>query len=93
MSVEETITAKLNAAFSPLKLIVENDSARHAGHHHGPGKADQGGASHFNVTIVSEKFAGVSRLQRHRLVNEALTEELAGPVHALAVRASAPDEA
>ncbi len=93
MSVEEAIKAKLNAAFNPVQLIVENESARHAGHHHGPGKAGHGGESHFNVTIVSDKFVGVSRLQRHRLVNEALSEELAGPVHALAVRASAPGEA
>lgn len=92
MSVEEAMTAKLNAAFSPLQLTIQNNSARHAGHHHGAGKAGHGGESHFNITMVSEKFAGVSRLQRHRLVNEVLAEELAGPVHALSIRASAPGE-
>jgi stress-induced morphogen len=92
MSVEETMSIKLKQAFKPIKLTIENDSARHAGHHHGPGKAAQGGESHFTVSIISERFAGLSRLQRHRLVNEVLAEELAGPVHALAIRASAPGE-
>jgi BolA protein len=95
MSIEEAMTAKLNAAFSPIRLTIQNDSARHAGHagrHHGAGRAGPGGETHFTVTIVSEKFAGVSRVQRHRMVNEVLSEELAGPVHALSVKASAPDE-
>lgn len=92
MSMEETIAAKLQAAFSPIVLSIENESARHAGHVHGPGKAAHGGESHFRIAIVSEKFAGVSRLQRHRLINEALADELAGPVHALAIEAAAPGE-
>jgi stress-induced morphogen len=93
MKVEETISAKLEAAFKPIELTIANDSARHAGHGHAQGKAGDGGESHFQVTIVSEKFAGVPRLQRHRMINEALAEELAGSVHALAIRASAPGEA
>lgn len=92
MSVEEAMIAKLNAAFTPVQLTIQNDSARHAGHHHGPGKAGHGGESHFNITIISEKFAGVARVQRHRMVNEVLADELAGPVHALSIKASAPGE-
>lgn len=98
MSVEATIHAKLSAAFQPSLLIVENDSARHAGHAHlthhlerGPGVVT--GETHFNVTIVAEAFSGQSRVARQRLVYAALKDELAGPVHALALKAKAPDEA
>ena len=60
----------------------------HAGHRASPGT----GESHFRVTMVSAQFAGKSRLQRHRLVNEALAAELAGKVHALALELNAPGE-
>lgn len=88
MSVEDAIKQKLTEAFSPNQLEVENDSHRHAGHAGSPGT----GESHFRVKIVSGKFEGLSRIDRHRLVNEALSDELAGPVHALAIQASAPGE-
>ena len=97
MTVEKTIQAKLTAAFSPRELLIENDSGRHAGHAHlahhlrGPGVVT--GETHFNVTIVADAFAGQSRVARQRMVYAALTEELAGPVHALAVKAKAPGEA
>ena len=51
------------------------------------------GETHFTVTIISPSFAGRSRIDRHRMVHEVLAEELAGPVHALAVQARTPDEA
>ncbi|MHA1164310.1 MAG: BolA family protein [Alphaproteobacteria bacterium] len=86
MSVEETIREKLTEAFTPEKLEVVNDSHRHAGHAGSPGT----GESHFRVEIVSETFAGLSRVECHRRVNEALAFELAGPVHALTIKASAP---
>ena len=86
MSVEESIREKLTEAFTPEKLEVVNDSHRHAGHAGSPGT----GESHFRVEIISEKFAGLSHLERHRRVNEALAKELAGPVHALSIKASAP---
>ncbi len=95
MTVENDIRRKLTAAFAPELLIVENDSGRHAGHAHmREMRAAQGptGETHFNVTIVSQAFAGVGRVQRQRLVYGALQDELAGPVHALAVRAKAPGE-
>ena len=75
MRVEETIREKLRGAFAPAELEVVNDSHRHAGHHSSPGT----GESHFSVTVVSAAFAGKSRLERHRMVNAALAEELAGP--------------
>jgi len=100
MALENVIRAKLVAAFSPVTLDVENDSARHAGHAHlthhlktqGRGPVDATGETHFNVAIVSAAFAGVSRVMRQRMVYDALAAELAGPVHALSVKAKAPGE-
>jgi BolA protein len=88
MTVAETIEEKLTAAFAPVQLVVEDDSARHAGH----ASAPSGGESHFNVYIVSDHFAGLSRVDRQRRIYQILAAELAGPVHALALRALAPDE-
>jgi BolA protein len=85
---------KLTSAFQPTRLELEDDSWRHAGHHHEGGMdAKPGGESHFNLTIVSEAFSGVGRVQRQRSVNVVLAEELAGPVHALSIKAQTPDEA
>ena len=85
--VAQRIEMKLRAAFSPNKLELSDDSARHAGHAHA------GVETHFNLTIESAAFAGMSRLARQRLVMGALADELAGPVHALSIRALAPGEA
>lgn len=91
--VAASIRAKLQAAFAPVELVIEDDSARHAGHHHEGGVDGRaGGESHFNVRIVSAAFEGRSRLERQRAVNACLADELAGPVHALSVRALAPGE-
>ncbi len=86
--VADGIKAKLDDAFAPERLEVEDDSARHAGH----SGSREGGESHFNVTIVSSAFAGVTRVQRQRKVYSALAVELAGPVHALSLKALAPGE-
>jgi BolA protein len=88
-AVTEAIRTKLSAAFSPLRLEVEDDSARHHGH----AGATPGGESHFNVVIEAGVFEGMGRVQRQRAVYGALAEELAGPVHALSVKALAPGEA
>lgn len=88
MSVEQTIEQKLTAQFAPALLEIHNDSHLHSGHAGSPGT----GESHFRVRIVSQSFAGQSRVERHRAVNEALADELAGPVHALNISALAPDE-
>ena len=89
MAVEDTIRRKLVDIFAPGELTVINESHLHAGHVGSPGN----GESHFRVRIVSEVFEGKTRLARHRLVNEALAEELEGGVHALAIRALTPGEA
>ena len=89
MSMESRIREKLARRFSPDQLEVVNQSQMHAGHAGSPGT----GESHFAVAIISAAFAGKSRLERHRLVNAELAEELAGGVHALAIKAYAPGEA
>ena len=87
-SIADQITARLTAALAPTHLAVSNDSAQHSGH-----MGDDGtGESHFSVTIESAAFAGVSRVQRQRLVNQALADLLRDRIHALAIRARAPGE-
>ena len=87
-AVADQIRNKLTTAFAPVRLDVEDDSARHAGH----AGARQGGESHFNVVIVSAAFEGAGRVQRQRMIYAALSEELAGPVHALSLKALTPGE-
>lgn len=88
MSVETEIRERLMVALEPTRLDIENESELHAGHRSSPGT----GESHFRVLIVSPKFAGQSRVARHRLVNEALAGIVGGRVHALALHAYAPGE-
>ncbi len=94
MTVEATIRDKLTKAFAPSSLIVENESAKHASHAGSRDHFGQAtGESHFRVVVVSEAFQGASLVERHRRINTALKDELAGPVHALAIRAQTPAEA
>lgn len=87
-SIELEIRQLLTEAFAPSRLDVINDSARHHGH-----MGDDGsGESHFTVEIESEAFAGVSRVQRQRMVNRALGDIPGQRVHALAIRAKAPGD-
>lgn len=86
MGVAETITAKLEAAFKPAALDVIDESEHHRGH----GGWREGGESHFRVRMRAEAFAGMSRVARSRAVHAALADELAGPVHALALELSTP---
>ena len=86
--VAERISRKLHDGLAPVRLEVRDDSARHAGHE----GAREGGESHFEVRLVSASFEGLSRLERQRLVNTLLAEELAGPVHALSLKLQAPSE-
>ena len=88
MTVKDTITRKLQEAFTPAALSVADDSASHQGH----GGWREGGETHFSIEVVSAAFTGKSRLERHRLVNAVLADELAGRVHALAIKARAPGE-
>ncbi|MET0445168.1 MAG: BolA family protein [Pseudorhodoplanes sp.] len=88
MSTKDVITKKLTEAFAPESLRVEDESHLHAGHAgHRPG-----GETHYRVYIVSEAFRGKSRIERHRSINVALAQELAGGLHALAIHAAAPGE-
>ena len=88
-TVKDVITNKLGEAFSPESLEVSDESHLHEGHAgHRPG-----GETHFRVYIVSQAFQGKSRIERHRLINATLAAELAGRVHALAIKAQAPGEA
>lgn len=80
--VEKAIEEKLRQAFDPELLEIENDSHRHAGH---AGSPDTG-HSHFTVTMTAAAFDGLSRVDRQRRVYQVLADELAGPVHALALK-------
>lgn len=88
MTVAETIAEKLQKAFSPTSLVVEDQSHMHKGHAgHRPGVE-----THFHVTIVSAAFDGVARVQRHRMVTEVLKNEIGNPIHALALKTQTPNE-
>ena len=81
------IRTLLAGEFSPLHLDVIDDSARHAGH-----AGARGGAGHYRVRILSERFRGLSVLARHRLVYETLRDLIPDEIHALSIEADAPGE-
>lgn len=82
--VESSIRAKLREALNPLHLEIINDSHMHA--------VPRGSETHFRVVVASQRFEGMSLIHRHRLVNDILQEELAGPVHALSIQAKTPQQ-
>ena len=82
----ERIRAALIARLAPLELVIRDDSAAHAGH----AGAREGG--HFSVLVVSEQFAGRSRMQRHQLVYAAVAELMRTDIHALSIQARTPQE-
>jgi len=86
--IAQEIEQRLQEAFLPLRLAVINDSASHHGH----AGHDGSGESHFTVEIESAAFAGISRLERQRMVNRALGDLPGQRVHALAIKARAPGE-
>ncbi len=88
MIVETAMRERLMVALEPTRLDVVNESHLHAGHAGSPGT----GESHFRLLIVSPLFEGRSRVDRHRMVNEALSDLLRDRVHALAIKAHAPGE-
>lgn len=83
----ERIQGILRGAFSPVDILVKDQSHLHAGH---AGAKD--GKGHFEVRIVAQAFAGKSRIQRHRMVFEALHDMMETEIHALSVHAVAPDD-
>ncbi|XP_075049414.1 bolA-like protein 1 [Mixophyes fleayi] len=82
--VETSIRSKLSENLEPRHLEVRNESYMHS--------VPAGSETHFKVVVVSEIFSGKSLIQRHRLVNDVLKEELAGPVHALSIQAKTPQQ-
>ncbi len=84
----DRIKRALIDALQPLELILEDESARHAGH----AGAKPGGETHFRVDIIAAAFTGKTRIERHRMVNDALAAEFARGLHALRIRAQTPAE-
>ncbi|MBF9060636.1 BolA/IbaG family iron-sulfur metabolism protein [Rhodobacterales bacterium HKCCSP123] len=84
MTRTEKIETRLREAFAPRVLEVVDDSERHRGH----AGYREGGESHFRVTIESEAFQGLGRIERHRAVHAALGRELVAEIHALALKIS-----
>jgi BolA protein len=83
----DLIRQRLNSALSPLHLSIQDESAKHAGH---AGAA--GGGGHYRIAIVCSQFVAMSRVQRHRLVYNALADVLQRDIHALSIRAYTPEE-
>ncbi len=82
--VETSIREKLVDALHPVHLRVDNESHKH--------NVPPGSESHFKVEVVAEALSGLTPVRRHQLVYGALKEEMAGPVHALAIHAYTPEE-
>ena len=87
-AVASAIDNKLRTRFEPTRLNIEDESARHRGH----AGHREGGESHFRVEIVSASFEGKSRVARQRLVYDALKDEFAAGLHALALTTLTPAE-
>lgn len=83
----DAIRVAIERALAPVSVAVEDDSHRHAGH---AGARD--GRGHFNVDIVSDAFAGLSSIARHRLVYAAVGTLMDTDIHALSIRARASSE-
>jgi BolA protein len=86
--VATAIETRLRQRFAPVRLSIEDESARHRGH----AGHREGGESHFRVEIVSAAFEGQTRVVRQRLVYQALAAELAAGLHALALTTLTPAE-
>ena len=84
----QAIEARIAAALPGARICLSDDSHLHAGH-----TGAQGGAGHYSATVVDQRFAGLSRIARHRLVYDALADWMPGRIHALALRTLTLDEA
>jgi BolA protein len=87
--IAEKLRHNFETAFNPVELVIEDQSAQHAGH----SGAREGGESHFRVRIVSAAFSGLSRVERHRKVYAAASGAIAAGLHALALVTLTPEEA
>lgn len=90
--VGDSIRRKLEQELEPTKLVIQDESSKHANHAERMGAASQG-ETHFTIEIVSNKFQGLTSIKRHRLVYGILEEELEGSVHALSLVTKTPEEA
>ncbi len=88
-TVAMRLRRKLETAFQPVEISIIDESARHAGH----AGARAGGESHFRIRIISPAVAGLSRVERQRRVYQAVVDEIAGGLHALALTTLTPEEA
>ena len=88
MRVADRIHAKLTAALAPTRLVVTDESHRHAGH----AGAQPGGQTHYSVLVVAEAFRGMNRVARSRAVHAALEREFSSVLHALALTLRTPEE-
>ena len=81
------IRAELESTFNPTELLIKDQSQLHAGH-----EGAKDGKGHFDVTIVSPAFDGHNRIQRHRMVYDALTRLIETDIHSLRIKALTPSE-
>ena len=86
-NVQQQIAVTLEQAFSPIGLELIDDSAKHRGH-----AGAQRGAGHYQVKIISSAFSGLSLIKRHQLVYAALSQLMGSAIHALSIKALAPEE-
>ena len=84
--------ARITERFAPQRLELDDESARHAGHAGVREAGGAGGETHYALLVVSEAFAGLSRVQRSRLVHEALDTEFRGGLHAMSLTLRTPSE-
>ncbi|HET9232112.1 MAG TPA: BolA family protein [Vitreimonas sp.] len=89
LSRAERMQTLLTAQFAPQKIVIEDQSALHAGH----AGARPGGQTHYRLTLVSQAFEGLTRVARQRLVYHALREEFETGLHALSLDLKTPREA
>jgi BolA protein len=83
----QQIEQRLREQFDPLELLVKDQSHLHIGH-----EGARDGRGHFDVTVISDAFRGMPRLQRHRMIHDALNDLLQTDIHALRIKAHAPGE-
>ena len=87
MSRIEELRSRITSALGAAVVEVQDDSAKHRGH-----AGARGGAGHYTVVVVAERFAAMGRVDRHRAVYDAVGDMIPTQVHALAVRAFTPEE-
>ena len=88
MARRERLIERLTTSLAPTSIEVVDESHRHAGH----AGARPGGETHYHVEIVAARFAGMSRVARHRLVHEIVRDEFGSGLHALSLRLLTPEE-